>query len=342
MKIELLNLAEFNIPLKSNQLRRGVLINLFDDKGANSWAEISPLPKWSLETLEDSILQLKEKQYEIFNINWTTDNFFTEISKLELLPSVTFGLESALLSLLNPLQNHTVKTSALLMGTYEEILEQAKIKKLQGFTSAKLKVSNLTFDEAFLVIHQLKDNFSLRIDVNRAWTTSESIAFFAQFPLNSFDYVEEPFQNPNDLAKFLHPLAIDESYPTDLGLSQLELLPTLKAIIYKPTIQGGILGCLALQDFAKKRGLELVLSSSFESDVGLSYIGSMAHRLLLDAPIGIGTYDYLSKTLCDNALQFRGPVVYIPGVVLPKRFTTKGDLFTAKDAKKDAKAREEA
>ena len=297
-----------------------MLINLFDDKGSNSWAEVSPLPKWSLETLEDSLLQLKEKKHDIFNINWTNDNFFTEISKLKLLPSVTFGLESALLSLLKPLLDHSVKTSALFMGSCEEILEHAKIKKLQGFTSAKLKVSNLTFDEAFLVINQLKDRFSLRIDVNRAWTTSESLDFFAQFPLNSFDYVEEPFQNPNDLAKFLHPLGIDESYPTDLSLIQLELLPTLKAIIYKPTIQGGMTHCLALHDFSKKRGLKLVLSSSFESDVGLSYIASMAHRLLLNAPIGIGTYDYLSKSLCNNALQFAGPIVNIPGTILPRGF----------------------
>jgi len=320
LKIQLLNLGKFKIPLKSNQVRRGLLINLVCDKGANSWAEVSPLPKWSPETLEDAILQLKEKQHEIFNINWTNDNFFTEISKLNLLPSVTFGIESALLSLLDPLSTHSVKTSALFMGSVEEILEYAKIKRLQGFTSAKLKVSNLTFDEAFFVINQLKDNFYLRIDVNRAWTTSESLDFFAQFPLNSFDYVEEPFQNPNDLAKFLHPLAIDESYPTDLNLSQLELLPTLKGIIYKPTIQGGMLGCLALHDFTKKRGLELVLSSSFESDVGLRDIASMAHRLLLKAPIGIGTYDYLSKTLCDNALQFEGPVVHLSGIVTPRRF----------------------
>ncbi len=119
--------------------------------------------------------------------------------------------------------------------------------------------------------------------------------FFSQFAVDAFDYVEEPFQNPNDLALFSHPLAVDESFPQDLSLRQLEVLPTLKALIYKPTIQGGIIGCLHLLDWNRKRGVELVLSSSFESDVGLGHIASMAHRLSLTSPIGIGTYHFLKE-----------------------------------------------
>lgn len=320
MKIQSLDMKKFQLPLKGGQMRKGMLINLFNDKGSNSWGEVSPLPKWSLETLEDSILQLNQKKSEIFKISWTKENCFKEISKLELLPSVAFGIESALLSLLDPLSNHAVILSSLLMGSCVEITQQAKIKELQGYTSAKLKVSNLTFDEAFFVINQLKDKFRLRIDVNRAWTTPEALNFFAQFPLDAFDYVEEPFQNPKDLTKFLHPLGVDESYPSDLDLEQLELLPTLKAIIYKPTIQGGISGCLALHDFTKRRNLKLVLSSSFESDLGLSLIASMAYRLLLDSPVGIGTIDYLNETLCDDALQFEGPLAHLSGSVSPRGF----------------------
>ena len=240
MKIQTLSLHPYEIPLTNGPIRSGVLINIIDEKGACGWGEIAPLPKWSNETLEDSLQQLNQRQNEIIKIDWTAHTLLKQLETLKFLPSLSFGLESALLSILTPLAEHTVPTSALLMGSTQEILEQAKLRHHEGYTSAKLKVSNLSFDDAASIIHQLKDQFRLRIDVNRAWNTQDSLRFFAQFPLDTFDYVEEPFTNPNDLAQFPHPLAVDESFPENLSFEQLESLPTLKALIYKPTIQGGL------------------------------------------------------------------------------------------------------
>ncbi len=158
----------------------------------------------------------------------------------------------------------------------------------------------------------------MRIHVNRACETSHTLRFFAQFPLETFDYVEEPFQNPNDLAQFPHPLAVDESFPQDLSLEQLESLPTLKALIYKPTIQGGMLHCLPLCAWAAKRGVEVVLSSSFESDLGLAHVALIAHRLSLKAPVGIGTYYFLNEHICAQPLRFSHSLVHIPKQFAPK------------------------
>lgn len=317
MKIQTLHLQSYKIPLVNGQMRSGVLISITDEKGNSGWGDIAPLPKWSKETLEDSLQQLHRKQREIIKIDWTAHTCLQELAKLKLLPAVSFGLESALLSILIPLSGYSVPTSALLMGSPKEILEQAKLRHSEGYTSAKLKVSPLNFEEAAHLIHQLKDKFRLRIDVNRAWSTSNSLQFFSQFPLDTFDYVEEPFQNPNDLAQFLHPLAVDESFPQDLSLEELELLPTLKALIYKPTMQGGMLGCLPLHEWTTKRGISLVLSSSFESDLGLAHIASIAHRLSLSAPIGIGTYHHLNGYLCATPLRFSRSVAYIPAHLTP-------------------------
>jgi O-succinylbenzoate synthase len=312
MKIETFFLHPYTIPLVNGKLRPGVLITLIDEKGNSSWGDIAPLSGWSRETLDDALKELSQKKLEIIAIQWTPETCLQELGKLQLLPSVSFGLESALFSLLMPLAAHTVQVSALLMGSVQEILEQAKLRQDEGYTSAKLKVSNLTFEEAAHVIHRLKDKFRLRIDVNRAWNTRESLRFFSEFPLDAFDYVEEPFQNPHDLAQFLHPLAIDESFPYDLSLRELESLPQLKAVIYKPTLQGGMLGCLTLHEWTKKRGLSLVLSSSFESDLGLAHIASLAHRLSLSAPLGIGTYHHLGKYMSSPALQFSASLIHIP------------------------------
>lgn len=311
MKIQRLTLHPYEIPLTSGQIRSGVLICIINERGNSGWGEIAPLPKWSRETLDDALRELNQKNPLFIEMDWTSQNCLEMLENLRLLPSVSFGLESALLSLLTPLPEHTIAVSTLLMGSPQEILQQAKIREKEGYTSAKLKVSHLTFDEAAHLIHQLKDRFRLRIDVNRAWTTADSLLFFSQFPLDTFDYVEEPFQNPHDLALFSHPLAVDESFPHDLSFKDLEALPTLKALIYKPTIQGGMLGCLPLYEWTRKRGIELVLSSCFESDMGLAHIASIAHRLSLSAPVGIGTYHYLTRYLMTHPLQFSRSMVTI-------------------------------
>lgn len=274
-------------------MRKGIWLCLGNEQGQEGWGEVAPLPNWSAETLEDAESQLHKNKKKILALDWALDNWTSHLEQLQLLPSVSFGLESALLSILSPLSDLTVEASALLMGSPEEICEQAAARHEEGFRSAKLKVGNLKFSEAAALIKQWKDKFHLRIDVNRAWGTEESLEFFSQFPLDSFDYVEEPFQNPKDLAHFPHPLAVDESFPQDLSLQDLEVLPNLKALIYKPTIQGGLLKCFPLYEWTKSRGISLVISSSFETRVGLSHVASIAHRLSLSTPVGIGTVHHL-------------------------------------------------
>lgn len=288
-----MTMTSYQIPLISGQQRFGALLKIIDEKGNSGWGDVAPLPKWSTETLEQSLSQLQQKKAEILNTDWTLQNYEQNFLRLSLFPSVIFGLESALLSILSPLTPFSVPTSALFMGSPQEILEQARARQSEGFLSAKLKVGNLSFDDAAYVIHQLKDKFNLRIDVNRAWETADSLRFFSQFANDAFDYVEEPFKNPHDLIQFQHPLAVDESFPQDLSLTQLEALPQLKALIYKPTIQGGLLGCRALHEWATKRNVSLILSSSFESYIGLSNVASIAHRLSIPFPVGIGTYHHM-------------------------------------------------
>lgn len=313
MKVKMFSFHPYTIPLSNGSLRHGILINITDERGNSAWGEVAPLPKWSQETLEEAIDQLVEKKQSIIDSDWVdASQALKRIEQLELFPSVEFGLESALLSLLSPMSEHPISVSALLMGSPKEILEQAHLRHLEGYTSAKLKVSNLSFTEAGALISQLKNQFRLRIDVNKAWKTEESLKFFEQFPLGTFDYVEEPFQNSNDLPLFPHPLGIDESFPQCLNLKQLDSLPMLKALIYKPTIQGGMRGCLFLREWTAIRGIKLILGGSFESDLGLAHIASMAYRLSLSEPIGIGTYHYLTKRICDPALQFSQSLVHIP------------------------------
>lgn len=320
MRIEIFQTGLYKIPLTNGLERSGLIIGISDEKENKAFGECAPLPKWSFETLEDCISQFRKKIAEIENSEWTDSNWQNKLSALNLYPSLSFGFESALLSLLSPLPKElSFSTSALLMGSPQEILKQAAQRSKEGFTYAKLKVSHLDFKTAESLIVKLKDVFRLRIDVNRAWDTLDSLRFFSKFSLDAFDYVEEPFKNPLDLERFEHPLAVDESFQKDLSLDQLEKLPSLKALIYKPTIQGGVLQCFPLHNWAQKKGISLVLSSCFESDLALSHVASLAHRLSIKTASGIGTYYYLKDTISLHPLKFSGSIVHIPDKIQPKR-----------------------
>lgn len=303
MKIKSITISHYEIPYTLGYTRKGALIKIEDEDGYFGTGDIAPLPQRSRESLQDALIQLAEKKSELLSVEWQEGTCLEQLFQLTLLPSLSFGMESALLSILKPVPACSIPLSALFIGnSSQEILKLAKLRQAEGFTNAKLKVGNLSLKEAFTVISEIKDVFRLRIDVNNAWSSSEALKFFSQFPLDAFDYVEDPV-NFSDLKSFSRPYAVEEPLSQGISLSQLETLPNLKAIVYKPTVLGGILVGKALLKWAEARGIAVVLSSVLESDIGHLHLAAIAHRLGLTLPIGIGTYHYLGKFLSPKRLQ---------------------------------------
>jgi O-succinylbenzoate synthase len=279
---------------------------MIDEGGNEGLGDVCPYPLLSLETVEQAKQQFLQKKQLIEKMPWTFPTLFRQLEELQLFPSLEFGLESALLSIFKPLSPFKVPVCALLMGSMEEIFDQAHQREREGYKHAKVKVGSLSLSKAYQVLDVLKNRFSLRVDVNRAWKKDEATTFFSKFQQDSFDYVEEPFQDPYDLKYFSHPVAVDESYRSGLPLSKVE---NLKAIIYKPTLQGGLRNALFVLNVAKKRGVKMILSSCFESDIGIAQIACLSRRLDLESPLGIGTLHYLKKQLSEMALK--GPIASI-------------------------------
>lgn len=295
MKLKSLSYQLYDAPLSFGLLRKGAYLKIASDGGHESCGDMAPFPNWSHETLEEACQQLDTKRNVLLEIDWQKESFLSHLKNMALWPSLSFALESALSSLLQPVDKFSYPVAALLMGTAKEIEQQAIKRKAEGFTTAKVKVSQLSFKDAAQIIQQLKEIFRLRVDVNKAWPTKKSLDFFAQFSPSDFDYIEEPFQQAKDLPLFHYPLAVDESFPHLFSLEELASLPSLKALIYKPMIQGGILNAGPLADWAEKRGLSLVLSSTFDSPLALSHMARLAHQLSLNAPAGLGTYYFLNE-----------------------------------------------
>jgi len=187
----------------------------------------------------------------------------------------------------------------------KQILSIAAARKQEGFKIVKLKIGNLGPEDAFTTINELKGMFKLRVDVNSRWSLADAVRLFSKFPVETFDFIEDPTSSIKELYAFPFPIALEEPISKGIPLSQIETIPTLKAIVYKPTVQGGFLVGKQFKEWAEKRKIPLILSSSLESDVGHRHLVATAGRLGLTAPIGIGTYHYLKQHLSETKLLFK-------------------------------------
>lgn len=320
MKIRALKLFPYNVLYSYGYERLGSLIKLEMEHGEVGIGDLAPLKERSKESLSQAITQFKEYESTLTAIQWDKHCFTDQLAEFPLFPSLAFAIESALFSVLTPPISCSLDVAALLMGnSVNEIMHIAEMRKKEGFQTVKLKIGNLKPDVATTVINELNGTFKLRIDVNSRWSYSDSIRFFSQFPVDLFDYIEDPFDSISKLYDFPFPIAIEEPLSQGVSLAMIEKIPTLKALVYKPTVLGGYLVGRELKQWADERKISLVLSSSLESDIGHFHITAIAGRLGLTAPIGIGTYHYLNDFLSKEKLKFKRDKLYLenPPSLLP-------------------------
>src|SRR5262249_43658297 len=114
-------------------LRKGILLQLTRQDGKMATSEISPLPGYSEETFEEALKQLQMVTKRLLT-TWWTKQALHYLENLGLSDSVYFGIESALLELLEPpLEQLSCKRYALLFGSHEEILQRADEVYKEGF-----------------------------------------------------------------------------------------------------------------------------------------------------------------------------------------------------------------
>lgn len=231
----------------------------------NACGEIAPLPGHSKESLEEAEEQLRKH---------------LQSPLPSLFPSVQFGLQSALMDLKDPLPPVNCPTHAFFTGTSAAILSRAEVMYERGFRIAKLKLSDKSEKEAHELIGALKDRFFLRLDFNRKLTLDEALRFFSKYDKNTFDYIEEPLKNVEELIHFPFPFALDETLREPFDPS---LLSHCAALILKPTLLGNIEPFLRMH----KR---CVLSPCFEGPIGVGQIAKLAKRYnLLNETHGLDT-----------------------------------------------------
>lgn len=222
----------------------------------DGWGEIAPLPGFSKETFDDA-------KKEILNV--LLEN------RQRTLPSVIFGFSCAQ----KPFISTPLKVALC-------ALHHPK----PGCTTLKLKLGHLKVDEAIDLVKQYVGKYRLRLDFNRKWMLDQALVFAKSFLPTDFEYLEEPINTYEDLIRFSvltqFPIAVDESLREHSCLN----IPTLKFAVIKPMLWGLI----------PKLPIPLVLSSSYESSLGILQIAQLAEG---EIPQGLDTFvpDFITPPL---------------------------------------------
>ena len=167
-----------------------------------------------------------------------------------------------------------------------------------SFSCYKIKVGRAALaDEIdFLLNVALPEHATIRLDANRAWSVSEALAFWNGIEAihAKIEYIEEPLLDPAQLGTLPLPIAIDESLP--LLKESIWDIPTLSAIVLKPTLQGGLCESRKWMQRASERNISAVVSSTFESSIGIHALCNLA-AVQPKTTHGLGTASWFAADL---------------------------------------------
>jgi o-succinylbenzoate synthase len=331
LKITKCEIFRYDLPLRNSlevnnvqmRDRSGFLIRISDEHRYLGIGEVAPLPGLHKENLAEALENFREvvpllESREIPpGLERLDSGFENWIGEKAVLPSVRFGLEMAILNLLADHRNlslgrllsqscqQAVQINGLLFGEGDEALEDAKRLVGDGYRMVKMKVGRKSIDEEIGVVNRLQEIINekarLRIDANRRWSFAEAVRFAKSVGLQNIEYIEEPCPDSKQLNDFFDqtqmPIALDESLD-ELRLDELENVGGLKALVIKPSFIGGFERSMRLVRYGISIHIYPVISSSFESGLGLCALANFAASLNLgNTAMGLDTYRWFVKDL---------------------------------------------
>ena len=235
--------------------------------------------------------------------DWLADTYGIEDSDLS--PTVRFGFDTALLMAFacmqgrqlhelwssSPGENPKVLSNALLDDISDEktAIERCHDLLEQGYQTIKIKVGRGPSPEQEAKVisnisRTLGDRLRIRLDANRAWDIDQALRFAEHLSCPNLEYIEEPVTRVNDIVAFCEktqlPVALDESIassrkPTDVA-ELLKLCPGVVSCVLKPSCMGSVDRLVHTMKTCVSLNRQTVISSAFESPVGISFLCELA------------------------------------------------------------------
>lgn len=274
--------------------RDGLFVHLQQGE-KQGWGEISPLPGFSLESLDDAQAVL---------LSWVNAWREGASPALPEVPSAAFGISCALAELDGTLPDAAdYRTAPLCSGDPDELF--AALSAMPGEKVAKVKVGLYEAVRDGMVVNLLLEaipDLRLRLDANRAWTPLKAQQF-AKYVNPAYrdriEFMEEPCKTRDDSRAFAQETGIAIAWDESLREVDFQFLaePGVSAVVIKPTLTGSLDTVRKQVAAAHALGLTAVISSSIESSLGLTQLARIAAWLTPQTIPGLDTLNLMQAQL---------------------------------------------
>ncbi|MGY5956171.1 o-succinylbenzoate synthase [Kosakonia sp. BK9b] len=274
--------------------RDGLFVHLQDGE-RHGWGEVSPLPGFSPETLDD---------VQPLVVAWARAWREGQELALPAPPSAAFGLSCALAELQNELpQQADYRAAMLCAGDPDELF--AALAALPGDKLAKVKVGLYEAVRDGMVVNLLLESITdlqLRLDANRAWTPLKAQQFAKYVHpqhRSRIAFIEEPCRSREDSLAFARETGITIAWDESLRDAdfRFEAQEGVGAVVIKPMLTGSLQHVQQQVAAAKALGLTVVISSSIESSLGLTQLARIAAWLTPGTVPGLDTLHLMKAQL---------------------------------------------
>lgn len=313
--------------------RHGFMIRLGSSAGHEGYGEVAPLPGLHQETLAMALHQFATLQPRLLNQRLPEEvaSLLERFSPYPLYPVLRYGLEMALLNLLaahraiplagllNPCYQKQLPINSLWWDDADDGDMEAQAQRLlaQGYGTLKLKVARQPLQQEIRLVHELRARLggrvALRLDANRRWDLATAVRFGHAVADCDIAYIEEPCRDPRHFSAFHQATSVAVALDETLCQAGFELATRpqgVTTLVLKPAVLGGLSATFALMEAAKTSNLTTVISSTFDSGVGLAALAGCAAALgKVGTAAGLDTYRWLGEDLPQAPFSAHGGCV---------------------------------
>lgn len=289
------------------KIRDGLFVHLRQGD-REGWGEVSPLPGFSQESLEEAQAAV---------LAWAREWREGAEPALPDIPSAAFGVSCALAELEGRLPDAAnYRAAPLCTGDPDELF--ALLSAMPGEKVVKIKVGLYEAVRDGMVANLLLEaipDLHLRLDANRAWTPLKAQQFAKYVNpayRNRIAFLEEPCKTRDDSRAFARETGIAIAWDESLREADFAFIaePGVSAVVIKPTLTGSLEKVREQVAAAHAVGLTAVISSSIESSLGLTQLARLAAWLTPETIPGLDTLNLMQaqliRTWPDSALPCLG------------------------------------
>jgi o-succinylbenzoate synthase len=212
------------------------------------------------------------------------------------------------------------------------MLEESRKKIADGFTTIKLKVGGLRFEDEIYILEAIRaehspTNLTIRLDANGAFDKDDvylKLERLAAFDIHSIEQPVRAGQHAlmkDVCASAIIPVALDEEL---IGVSDARLLlDELRPhyVVLKPSLHGGFKKCDSIIQTATERNIGWWATSALESSIGLNAIAHWVYRWKPILPQGLGTGQIFTNNLLPAWTVENGQLIHTGTLSFPLEWT---------------------